>query len=423
MIAAATLALTLLAVPAPQGADTVPVITLAEALERGTRLEPDYVEALGRVAEADWTRTAARLAFFVPAVTTSLDWTKYSQPFFNFGTLQQASTSTTFNATAQLSLNARRLVELGRSRAELEAATSTEVQRRYAAALLIESAYYTVLSDAELARVAAERLRRAEEQLVLARARVASGAAVQSDSLTVRLELVRARVDVLRQGAALRESQLELGRRAGMDGPRQAAPLDTLPPPALPLSLAEAVMQAVESGPQYRAARARERSAESALKAERTGYLPSFSITAQHNRYDVKLFPNAAAFSSLTVGVSLPIWDNGVRELNVIRARTQRDVARALRGDLERSALREVTAAYDAYETARAEVGLAEEGVVVARENYRVQEARYRAGATIVLDLLTAQTELSSAEATLVEARQAVRLARARLEAILGRRL
>ncbi|MBK8003730.1 MAG: TolC family protein [Gemmatimonadetes bacterium] len=151
--------------------------------------------------------------------------------------------------------------------------------------------------------------------------------------------------------------------------------------------------------------------------------MPSLSVTAQHNRYDVKLFPNAAAFSSLTVGVSLPIWDNGVRELNVIRARTQRDVARAVRGDLERSALREVTAAYDAYETARAEVGLAEEGVVVARENYRVQEARYRAGATIVLDLLTAQTELTSAEATLVEARQSVRLARARLEAILGRRL
>jgi outer membrane protein TolC len=68
-------------------------------------------------------------------------------------------------------------------------------------------------------------------------------------------------------------------------------------------------------------------------------------------------------------------------------------------------------------------VTLALEGVAVARENYRVQEARYRAGATTVLDLLTAQNGLSDAEAGLVQARFVARLARARLEAILGTRL
>jgi outer membrane protein TolC len=51
-----------------------------------------------------------------------------------------------------------------------------------------------------------------------------------------------------------------------------------------------------------------------------------------------------------------------------------------------------------------------------------VEEARYKAGASTVLDLITAQNNLSDAEATLVQARYAVRLARARLEAILGTR-
>lgn len=424
---AATLALALLASPAGAGAgagqDTLPVLTLAEALERGVRLEPNYVTALGSVSEAEWARTAARLAFFVPSVTAGLDWTKYSQPFFNFGTLQQATTSVTANATATLDVTARKFVELGRSQAELEATTATEAQRRYAAALLIESAFYAVHSDAELTRVARERAQRAEEQLVLARARVSSGAAVQSDSLSVRLEFLRARVDLLRQESRLRVSQLELGRRAGLDGPAQAAPLDSAPPAPLPLTVADAVMQAVESGPEYRAARARQRSAEALLRASRTGYLPTLRLTAQHNRFDTQLFPSAGTFSSLTIGIAVPIWDGGVRELAIVRARSQRDVARAVRGDLERAALREVTSAYDAYETARAEVGLAGEGVVVARENYRVQEARYRAGASIVLDLLSAQNELSSAEAQLVQARFTARLALARLEAILGQRL
>ncbi len=403
--------------------DTAPVVTLSEALDRGLRLNPDYVQALGSVGEASWARTAARVAFLVPAINVSLDYTKYSEAFFNIGTFDQSSTSSTFNLDARYTLNVRKFAELGRTAAELEAATSTEVQRRYAAALLIESAYYGVLADQELVRVARERAARAEEQLGVSRARVSSGAAVQSDSLTFRLETVRARVELLRQESALRLSRLELGRRVGIDGPAAAAPLDSLPPAELPLSLPDAISQALEQGPEYRAARARVRAADAELKARRGEYLPTLTLSAAHNRFDIRIFPNASNVSSLTLTASLPIWNNGQREADIRQARTQRDVARAFRSDLERSTLREVTAAYDGHETARAEVELARDGRVVARENYRVQDARYRAGATDVIDLLVAQNALSEAEATLVSSRYAVRLARARLEAILGTRL
>jgi outer membrane protein TolC len=52
-----------------------------------------------------------------------------------------------------------------------------------------------------------------------------------------------------------------------------------------------------------------------------------------------------------------------------------------------------------------------------------MQELRYRSGATTILDLLDAQVSLADAEAGLVQARYQTRLALARLEAILGRRL
>jgi outer membrane protein TolC len=415
--------LQLAAAPAAASVDSVPVVTLAEALERGPRLNPDYVQALGSVAEASWARTAARVAFFVPALNASLDYTKYSTAFFNIGTANQSSTSSTFNIDARYEISARKFAELGRSAAELEGATATEIQRRYAAALLVESAYYAVLADQELLRVARERATRAEEQLAVSRARVSSGAAVQSDSLTFRLELVRSQVDRLRKESAVRLSRLELGRRVGMDGPAGAAPLDTLPPPELPLSLPQAIAQSLEQGPEYRAARARTRAAEAVLSARRSAYLPILTVTAAHNRFDVKLFPNASNVSSITFTASLPIWNNGQRELEIRQARTQRDVARAFRSDLERATLREVTAAYDGHETARAEVGLAIDGRTVALENYRVQDARYRAGASDVLDLLVAQNALSEAEGALVSSRYTVRLAKARLEAILGTRL
>ena len=59
----------------------------------------------------------------------------------------------------------------------------------------------------------------------------------------------------------------------------------------------------------------------------------------------------------------------------------------------------------------------------MARESYRVQQSRYRAGATTILDLLKAQSDLDDADAVLVQARYATRLALAGLENILGRRL
>jgi multidrug efflux system outer membrane protein len=125
----------------------------------------------------------------------------------------------------------------------------------------------------------------------------------------------------------------------------------------------------------------------------------------------------------VAITVSLPIWDGGRRELAVARARAERDISRAVREDRERAAAEEMAQAYNGYETARVGIELAQVGVSAWAESYRVQGARYREGATTILDLLEAQVGLSEAEATLVQARYAARLALARIETLLGRRL
>jgi outer membrane protein TolC len=139
--------------------------------------------------------------------------------------------------------------------------------------------------------------------------------------------------------------------------------------------------------------------------------------------YDSELFPSALKRTQFAVTVSVPIWDGGRRELMVAQARAVRDAARAEREDRERAAAEIMAEAYHGYETARAGTELAEVGLTVAAENYRVQRARYREGATTILDLLEAQVALSEAEAGLVQARYATRLALAQIEALLGRRI
>jgi outer membrane protein TolC len=364
------LLLALQATPAPvrsdsvPAADSIPRISLGEAIRRSARLDPDYVRALGQIENAEWGRRAAMLAFFVPSLELGLSETKYSQRFFNpANPANPTSTLVVGQARANYEVfSLRKFSELSRTKAELASTEAGELEQRFQAALETESSYYDVLVNQELTRVTQERVVRARQGLAVARARVTSGAAVQTDSLQLVLELIRAQVEGLRQRNAFRTAQLELGRRVGASGPVDAVPSDTAPAPKLPVSLAEAVRIGLDQGPQYRAARANEGSAEAALRSQRGDYLPVFTIGGLHQRYDTQ-------------------------------------------------------------QTATAAVELARAGVTVASQNYRMQELRYRSGATTILDLLDAQVSLAEAEAGLVQARYQTRLALARLEAILGRRL
>ena len=327
------------------------------------------------------------------------------------------------SASYDLFTGGQKLAELTRSAAALDGAHAGELQARFASALLTESDYYAVLSNRELARVARDRVRRAQEQLAVARARVATGAAVQTDSLQLRLELNRARVTLLQQESALRTSRLELGRRIGAEGPVEAADLDTLLMPELPVTLADAITEAAQQGPRYRQVAANERAAAAVFRSQLGSYLPKATVSWTRTGFDNKFAPTLRSFSGLTLNVSFPLWDNARREIVLSQARVNRDVARAIRDDMERAVQHDVTAAYDGYVTSRASTGLAIDGLAVARENFRVQQSRYGAGATTILDLLEAEVNLSQAEADLVQARYSTRLALAGLEAILGRRL
>ena len=413
------------AAPSADAAGQMEVVTLEEAIRRATSFDPEYIQALGRINNAEWSRRAALAAFVLPTIQGAGSWTKFSSDFFNIGTGEPSSQIVQASLQGSLPLfrGGGRIAELNRSGADLRAATATEVLELYQTALDTETDYYDVLSRRELVQVAAQRLQRAEAQLGIARARVVSGAAVQSDSLQLLLEVTRARVDLLTEEAQLRVARFQLGRRVGADGPVDAAPFDATGLRELPIDAEGAVAAALAAGPDYRAAVAEEERAQSALSVERSAYSPQVDLFGQVSAYDTRIFPDATVRSSFGVSVSVPLWTGGQREVRMSEARVARDVASARRFDIERSVRRDVAAAYAAYVTARAVAELESQAVEVATENLRVQESRYRGGATTILDLLTAQVDLTEAEARLVQARYTTWLALAGLEALLGRRL
>jgi len=404
--------------------DGAPVVSLAEARRRAASVDPDAVAARNRIGTAVWQRRAALADVLTPNLTAGGNYTHFSEPFFNFGTgtISPNATSATIQASYTL-LGAGKFGELRSSRASVASAEANETAVRFRTALETDAAYFAVLADRELSRVAADRRRRAEEQFGIARVRVLAGEAISSDSLQLLLEVNRARLAILSRDSALVASRLRLGRQIGVAGPVDAAPVDTVIPPPLPMSQEQAIAEVRERGPDVDAARAAERGANAVLGAERERYLPEISVAAMAGAYDAELFPSATKRSQIAVNVAVPIWNGGKRELAVARAREDRNVARAVRADRERAAGELMAQAYHGYLTSRAGIELALVGVAVSTENYRVQRARYREGATTILDLMEAQVALSESEATLVQARYSTRLALAQIEALLGRRI
>lgn len=403
---------------------TVPVVTLAEARRAAVQVDPLAVAATERIRTAGWERRAARADLIAPRLAGTLNYIHFSEPFFNFGTGSISPNSAAASLEASyVVIGAGKFGALKSARASVESAEANETATRFRSALGTDAAFYAVLANRELARVSADRVKRAEEQLTVARVRVVSGEAIASDSLQLVLEVNRARLSLLRQDSAMVASRFYLGSRIGLSGPADAAAVDTSLPPALPFTEEQAVAELRDRGPDIEAARADERRAESVLGAERERYLPAVTVAATTGAYDSQLFPSALRRSQLSVAVAFPFWDGGRRELSVARLQADRNVARSQREERERSAAQRIAESYLGYGTARAGISLAQVGVAAATETYRVQRARYGEGATTILELLEAQVALSEAEATLVQARFAAQLALSQIEALLGRRV
>ena len=124
--------------------------------------------------------------------------------------------------------------------------------------------------------------------------------------------------------------------------------------------------------------------------------------------------------ASLSLRLSLPLFQGLSRQRQVEAARVARDDSR-LRVRQEEIRLRaEVTAALDAVETARASAELEEQNVALADEQLRLAQEQYRVGSASFLQLVEAETLKARADRELVAAVFAFHDTVAALEALVG---
>lgn len=404
----------------------VPTVTLEEAIELALRVLPTVVQARGAVATAQAARREV-VGSWLPSLNTSGSWARNSTTTRIDPTTQTEvssppySYSAGWSASLQIFDGFRRFAEGRAATADFESADANLTNQQFQVTLQVKQAFFNALAADELIRVSQTRLQRADEQLKVSKEKLAAGSATRSDTLRSAVEVGNARLQLLNAETSQASTRAALARLIGYDGPVQAvsdsglfrmSPLDTV-------ALREELLH---TAPSVIAAEANAKAAAASVAVSKAQYFPTLngSFSQGWSGTDIGRLGNSWA---ARLSLNWNIFNGFTREGNITRSGVSRATAEAQAEDARRQASAQLTQQLATLEGSRAQIDIAQASLAAAREDLRVVQERYRLGAATIVDVLTSQITLDQAEVDFIRARLDFLVARAQLEALLGREL
>jgi outer membrane protein len=467
-------------------------LSLADAIALARAHNPAYRQALNDRAPAAWGVRNAFSSLLIPSLSAS-GGIGYSGPgeqrFLTSNFSQDVSTRSSFYSfDLTWRLSGETLSQPGLTKAELNAADAEVAGAETNLITAVTQEYLTVLQARDNAAVARQELARNEQFLRLAQARYDVGRASLIDVRQAQVARGTAQVAMLRAETAVQVEKLRLFQRMGVTPPVELSTVqltDTFPVQAPPWQLGDLLATAAQQNPSLKALRERENAASWGVRAARSSYGPSVSLSAGWSGFTQKLsdinpsiaaaqlgasadsasceYANAAWYNGAGSGqpqrdcsllaftpaqaqafrdqnsrypfrftpqpfearltVTMPLWNNLSRPLAVSQAK-----ARQL--NLEESVrarglqvYTDVNQAYLTLQTAYRAIGIQDTSRTAAREQLQLATERYRVGSGTFFELLDAQLAALRAETDYVNAVYDYHKAVAALEAAVGRPL
>jgi outer membrane protein TolC len=412
--------------PAASGAQVS--VTLEQAIQRAMDRSPTMAQQEQAVGNASSARLQA-LGAFIPNVSASSSGSLRSTQRFDAGTdriVEGSSDSYSAGLSGSVTLfdGGRNFASYGGAQADYAAAMARRENQRNQVTLQTKNLFFAALRQADLLEVARQRVSQAEESLTMVRTRTQVGTATVSDSLRARLELVNARQAVLTAETATRAARFALGRQIGEAQPVVPVAPGNLEPTPLALSEEEILQLAEAASPSVIAAEQGTIAAGSGVTIAKAQYLPSISFSSGYSwANQAASFGGGTASWNLALRASYPIFNGFAREGAVDRAQWSQRVARLQEDDARLAAREQADGALQDVRTAEQAIVIAQEAQAVAQEDLRVVGERYRVGVATILELVSSQIAAVQAGVNVVTSRYDYVLARAQLEAVLGRGL
>lgn len=407
-------------------------ISLEEAVRLAQQNSPLTVQArnANRTSES---AVRASLAQFLPTASFSYSGNQAGGTQFVQGTPVPTSGlpwSYSRSVSSNLTLydGGQRNYNYRAAQANMESAGANEVAQRYSVALTVKTQYFNVLAANEQMAASKQLLEQAQQQLNVASAKMKAGVATLADSLTSAIAVGNAKLSILTAENSLRNANAALTRLVASPVMVTATLADTMDTGKVDLDEAQ-LLAMVSDGPSVRQSTQALEAARAQHKAATTPYMPTLALNASYGQNPKQSqnfnFGGGPTATSTRFGLSLnyTIFNNYTREQSLLVARVNAENAEANLRDAKALVIQNLTTFLSNYRTAQSTIELQLLTIQSAREALRVVQQRYNLGTSSLLEVLQAETTLDNARAQLINARVNARIAKANIEALIGRDL
>jgi outer membrane protein len=419
----------------------VPVsVGLTDSIKIAVALSPTFA-----TQNAQWAEIHAKYTSSVQALYPGLSGTATANKQYSNGTSASApngvvsgtyTQSTVSNesvgiAVTQLIFDGGRTIANIRSAKEADiAGRATLLRQLQTLALNVANTYYGVLENQATVVADAQLVHEFEVSEASTAAQIRNGAAARSDIAAAQFQTAQARGNlVTAQGAAI-GAQATFATTLGLDADAEIVPKQVGAQPATPNpTYAGSLRRALIMRPDYIAAAYTVQSDQENVRFAKLARFPILSAAASDNigktfvncfvgpniqGVEVSTCPGPQGYANnkaLELNLTIPIYDQGVTNFNVAVAAAQLDQAFANLNLTRLTVESDVRSALATLISARSSLVQARSELTSAQVSLDATQAQYRVGSTTVLNLVTAEANLTTAQSSYISALYGVRTA------------
>ncbi|MGH8292599.1 MAG: TolC family protein [Gammaproteobacteria bacterium] len=281
--------------------------------------------------------------------------------------------------------------------------------------------YYDLLASQEAVRAAQESVKSDQAAYDAANARHIAGSATLSDVLQAKTALSQAQLTLTQARGVLTTARGTLANVMGLpaDTEFSIAPVPTALNATAATDLKQLIARAVAARPDLAAAQAEIKSAQASVSVAQSTGLPSLSFfaTPGYSRSTTFGVQHQTVYG---LSLSVPLFSGFVTTYDVHRAQAELDAAIAAHDQIRNQVSLDVFIAYTALLTAQDALTAAEDLLSSAQAAARLAIGQYQAGVGDILNVLSANAALVSAQQQEIQSRYNLYIARASLAKAIG---
>lgn len=276
--------------------------------------------------------------------------------------------------------------------------------------------YLSALANEELQRIAQEQANATRQQIDLAQKRVSAGVANEIVVYELRSQLANEEFNAVtaRNNAELAKVNLfqQMNQPVNLSVQLDAQLIQTLGVPAEGLAATSLLQKAEASLPEIKGAELRILSAQKGVEAARSNFFPTINFQGNYGAFFTSTRPeayfsqlDATRNGSLSIGLSMPLFQGGFIQQQVQRAEVNERIAENNLATAKNQLRTEVEQAVQNHRATQEQWKAAEQQVAAQSENVRMLEKRFTAGTANTSEYILAKNNLTQANGNLVSAK------------------